>query len=403
MELIKNLEGLIKKNKLNNHVILWGISGDTDNIISCLNENSFSIDCILDNFKYNYMSQYCDIPISDPYTFRGEEKSDVTVIMDAKGYAEQIGKQLIALGFTSIYNLRNLDALFCQKSLDIVWHFIDRSQSKKNLCYILAGYETLLWSNTLKRIELFQSKDFDYCIVSSGKYVDEMAAIAERNNWSYLYTETNQVCFIQNMVVKLHPSAEYILKMDEDIFVSEKFFDDMLLGYKEIEMSGEYMIGCVVPVLPINVCGYVSYLKLSGNLDEYEKKFGRAYRQRFSTAIFDSVDTSKFLWKSVENFDVMANRFRENKSYEILHCYYNIGCIMFSRKRWMMMGMWPEIQGESGMGTDERYLVNNNNENDMPIYELHNVLAGHMSFGHHKKEMWEFYKEHPHIFKIKEE
>ena len=73
---------------------------------------------------------------------------------------------------------------------------------------------------------------------------------------------------------------------------------------------------------------------------------------------------------------------------------------MYSRKRWMMMGKWPEVLGEDGMGHDEACICQDNTDKDMVIYELYNVLAGHLAFGHQKGRMKEYYHEHHDKFAI---
>ncbi len=304
-------------------------------------------------------------------------------------------RQLGAYGISKVYNVRNLPGMKEDTTLyryDLPYHFTNRSQGKDYLCYILAGYEPVLWNSTLARVEIFQHEKIDYCIVSSGKYDKDLEQIAERNHWSYLYTEQNQVCYIQNLAIELHPNAKYIFKMDEDIFIGKKFFEQMILEFHMIEETGEYEIGFAVPVVPLNCCGYVSYLNMIGRKEDYEKKFGRVYRSRFSGIYLNEV--AKFLWDTIDSFDNMAERFLENKENHILGCYYNIGCIMFTRKRWYMMGKWPEIPGESGMGRDEKFIFNDNIEKDMPIYEIGSVLAGHLAFGPQKQYMLQYYKNH---------
>lgn len=197
----------------------------------------------------------------------------------------------------------------------------------------------------------------------------------------------------------LHPAAEYIFKMDEDMFIGAGFFERMITEYQRIEAEGEYRIGFAVPVIPLNCCGYVSYLKLTGQKKVYEQRFGRAYRSGFS-AVFNVIETAEFLWDTMSTFDAMAQRFLQNDGYQILNSYFNIGCIMFSRNRWLMMGKWPEKPGESGMGTDEGYIYQNNVENDLSIYEIQSALAGHLAFGHQKKRMLKYYQEHPEKFQI---
>lgn len=65
-----------------------------------------------------------------------------------------------------------------------------------------------------------------------------------------------------------------------------------------------------------------------------------------------------------------------------------------------MMGKWPENPSESGMGTDEAYIYQDNVENGLSIYEVRGALAGHLAFGHQKKQMLKYYHEHQEKFQI---
>lgn len=398
--ILENLNTLYAEHKLDKPVILWGIGGQTGGVIEGLRSlcESIQILMIVDNFKYVFQKEYMGIPVREPQCLAEIEKESAVVLL-AVNYAGAIRKQLQAYGMTEVFNLRNLEEKAETGGCSLPYHFIDRQQGQKTLCYILAGYEPGLWDNTLGRIAAFQSEEVDYCLISSGKYDKDLEELAEKNNWSYLYTEQNQVCFIQNLVVELHPQADYIIKMDEDIFIGRNFFECMLREYHRIEEFGEYRIGFAVPVIPLNCCGYVSYLKLTGKQEEYEARFGRAYRSRFS-AVFNVEETAEFLWDTMDTFDAMAESFLQNKESRILDCYYNIGCILFSRERWLMMGKWPENPGESGMGTDEAYIYQDNVEKDLSIYEIQSVLAGHLAFGHQKERMRKYYREHQAKFKI---
>lgn len=383
---IESLKELKRQEKLNQSIILWGIGNQTKEVIIWLKQNGYKekILFIVDNFKDTFYQEYEGIPVVAPIALKKLKKDSFIVILSIN-YAEDVWKQLGAYGVTKIYNLRNLKEKFIPYKYDNPYYFTDRSKGKKYLCYILAGYESGIWKDTIGRIEIFQDENVDYCLVLSGRYDNELDNVAERNEWSYLYTEINQVCFIQNLVIELHPSAEYIIKMDEDIFIGKDFFYQMIKNYHQIERDGEYRIGFVVPVVPLNCCGYASYLNLIGKTEKYEKQFGRAYKSRFS-AVFNVVETAEFLWDTMDTFDNMVNQFLENNGYDILNCYYNIGCIMYSRQRWLLMGKWPEFPEESGMGRDEAHICQDNVSKDLAIYELKNVLAGHLAFGHQKKE-----------------
>lgn len=396
----ESLECLEQKGKLKKPLVLWGIGSRTELVIDWISKHygKEKICAIADNFKYTFYKEYQGIRVIRPCELSG--MGDFVVLL-AVNYAESIRKQLQAYGVTEIYNLYHLSEDPAAEMREMAYHYTDRSQGKNILCYILAGYEPGLWDNTLQRIKLFSDTNVDYCIVSSGKYDTTLDEIAEKCNWSYLYTEKNQVCYIQNKVIELHPDANYIIKLDEDIFIGKDFFRRMVQEFYEIEKNGDYRVGFAVPVIPLNCCGYVSYLNLIGKKKEYEERFGRAYKSRFS-AIFNIADTAEFLWDTMDTFDNMAEGFLKNKGYNILDCYYNIGCIMFTRERWLMMGKWPEKAGESGMGRDEAYIYQDNAEKDLSIYEIQSVLAGHLAFGHQKKRMLNYYQEHKEKFMVRD-
>lgn len=402
IEMIReSLTKLREEGTLDTPIILWGINGATQEIITWLRLHGYenNILFIVDNFKYTFYQSYEGIDVVTAEKLRMMKADSAAVIFYIQKNQANVRKQLEAYGITKIYNLMNLSEEKILTKCNLPYQFKDRSTGKKYLCYILAGYDPVLWESTLARVEAFQDSRVDYCLVSSGKYVAYLDELAEKNQWSYLYTETNQVCFIQNTVIELHPAAEYILKMDEDMFIGCDFFERMIREYHRIEAEGEYEIGFVVPVIPLNCCGYVSYLKLTGNMEAYERRFGRAYRNGFC-AVFNLEETAVFLWDTMGTFDSMAQKFLQHDGYQTLCGYFNIGCIMFSRSRWLMMGKWPEKLGESGMGTDEAYIYQDNLENGLTIYEVQGALAGHLAFGHQKKRMMMYYQEHPEKFRI---
>ena len=401
MNLEESLNILFTEHKLDKPIVLWGIGKQTGKLINGLRSLGTSIDIlmIVDNFKYTFQKEYMGVPVRNPQCLTTMEKDSMAVLL-AVNYAEAIRKQVMAYGIMEVYNLYNLEEQTgLERGCGLTYHFIDRKHDQKTLCYILAGYEEYLWDNTIARIAVFQSQEVDYCIVSSGKDSKTLDELAESNHWSYLYTEQNQVCFIQNLVIELHPEAEYIIKLDEDIFIGKDFFKEMLRGFRRIEQEGEYRIGFAVPVIPLNCCGYVSYLQAIGKKEEYEQRFGRAYRSRFS-AVFNIEETAEYLWNLMGNFDSMAAKFASCDTYCVCDCYFNIGCIMYTRERWLMMGKWPENPKESGMGMDEAYIYQDNVEKDMSVYEIQSALVGHLAFGHQKQRMIKYYKEHPEIFKI---
>lgn len=392
-----NLDKLIREGKLNREIVLWGISTQTENLISQIQSRGLTVSRIVDNFKYTFYTEYCGIKVTEPCVMR--DRDEECVVLLAVNYSEAIRKQLDAYKIREIYNLRNLEECSTGVRCTIPYHFENRSKGRTVLCYVMAGYEEYLWDVVLKRVKLFSDAKIDYCIVSSGVYSGRLSRIAGEYGWSYLYTERNQVCYIQNLVVELHEKADYIFKMDEDMFISKGFFSMMLDAYHEIEEKGEYRIGFLAPMIPLNCTGYVSYLDAIGRKKEFEERFGRAYRSRFSS-VYSREDAALYLWGTMKSFDRQAELLSWRKKYVACNCYFNIGLILYSRERWLMMGKWPVEENETGMGQDERYILNDNAEKDFAIYEIQNVLAGHLAFGNQKIAMRRFFDENKHIFGV---
>lgn len=397
MEFDNKLQQLHEQNQLNGKLLLWGIGPRTEEIANWLLEHGYQVACILDNFKYTFYQTYKvsgqTIPVRKPEQNMPELKN-ATVLLGVH-FADAIQKQLQAYGVHNIIHLNGKQAV--DEELDISYHFIDRSKGRSAMCYILAGYDKCISKIVLERISRYQSDQIDYCLASSGIYSVEMDKLAEQNGWSYLYMDKNQVCYLQNLIIEKHPKAELIFKFDEDILIGEGFFESMLEGYQLVEHEGECRVGFVVPIVPLNCSGYVSYLEGAELKAEFEERFGRAYRSRFSV-VFGMIEAAEYLWQSMGTFDAMCKRFATKEGYRMYNCYYNIGCILYSRERWLMMGKWPVSKQSSGMGDDERFILQDNMDKDMAIYELNNVLAGHFAFGPQKQKMQEFFENHRDIF-----
>ena len=108
-----------------------------------------------------------------------------------------------------------------RKSLTKKYIFENRMKSKEKICFILAGYKEFSYDIVFSRIKKFVPKDVEVCILSSGKYSEKLSKIASDNDWSYLSTEINNVSLVTNLAISLHPEADYIFKMDEDIFITK--------------------------------------------------------------------------------------------------------------------------------------------------------------------------------------
>ena len=274
--------------------------------------------------------------------------------------------------------------------------FIDRSVGTEYACIVLAGYKDYLYPSVLGRLKKYAPKDMDICIVTSGKYCEIINSICEKNNWSYLSTQENNVCLVQNVAIKLHPKANYIFKLDEDIFVTEGFFEGLKRAYEHSE-NGKYFPGVIAPLIPINGYGHVRVLEKLGLTSEYEKMFGSVkYAAGHIRPIESDPDVAKFFWGDggiIPGIDDMNKLFSSTPIEErAVGIRFSIGAIMLSRSVWEGMGYFSVNRDSVSLGSDEVELCSYCLLHSRPLLVSENVLVGHFSFGPQNATMKDYYE-----------
>jgi hypothetical protein len=272
--------------------------------------------------------------------------------------------------------------------------FVNRSKGSQRLLILLAGYKEFLWPLTLERVAKFVPADIDVCILSSGLYSAPLAKLAEHHGWSYLHTKANKVSLVQNLAIDLHKNAQWIYKLDEDIFISEGFFDSLLEGYLHIKEEGLYSPGFCSPVLNVNGYSYITLLKMLGAEEEYRNKFGELKRAAQGIKAHSSGEAAKWLWQKSLPFDEIARYVRSQPfSYSAVPHHFSIGAILFERNLWEAIGGLRTSLHEGVLGIDEEYLCKDCIKLSRPILVIHNVFAGHFSFGPQEPTMREYLPE----------
>jgi hypothetical protein len=274
------------------------------------------------------------------------------------------------------------------------YKFIDRSKGSSRLVIILAGYKDFLYPLTLKRIAKFAPPDIDVCVVSSGLYCPVLAELAESSGWSYLYTKTNKVSLVQNLAISVHPQAEWIYKLDEDIFISEGFFESLLEGYLSIKKEGLYDPGFCAPMINVNGYSYITFLKTIAADQDYEEKFGELKHAANGIKAHHDGEAAKYLWKKSLPFDEVASYISSHPfEYSAAPHRFSIGAILFNREFWESIGGLRTGLKEGGLGLDEEHLCKDCMEMSRPIFVIHNLFAGHFSFGPQERAMKEYLHE----------
>ena len=289
------------------------------------------------------------------------------------------------------------------------YKFIDRSRGRKNMCMILAGYKSAIWDDVFARLEYAIPGNIDVCIMSSGLYSEYLDNICENNDWSYLYTRKNQISAIQNLAIRLHPSAEWIYKIDEDIFITKGFFEKLMETWIYIEKNTDSCPSIVAPI--INVNGY-TYIKLLDKLNLREgflKKFGDIKMSsgiEHHEWIRTDDEFARYMWgddeEDLSDIDSLTERFiSEHLSYSHCPIRFSIGAILFSREFWKGMKGFPVKTG-SGLGDDEEEICYQAINYARPIVVNENVVVGHLGFGPQTDSMMQYYRAHRDRFGLKQ-
>ena len=291
-----------------------------------------------------------------------------------------------------------------KRNLTMNYKFENRKKDKNKVCFILAGYKEFLYDVIFERILKFIPEDVEICLLSSGKYSQILSEIAEKNNWSYLSTKRNNVSLIQNVAITIFNKADYIYKLDEDIFITENYFENLFKTYQECQKNGDYRVGFVAPIIPINGFGNMLVLERFEKLEYYTNKFEKPlYAAGRDRMVESNPEVAKFFWgkdKILPNIDEMNKIFNNDKfGYVACPIRFSIGAILFTRKFWENMGMFKVHRG-SGMGSDEEQICSYCIKSSQAIIVSKNSLVGHLSFGKQNKPMKEYFETNKNNFFI---
>lgn len=234
-------------------------------------------------------------------------------------------------------------------------------------------------------------------------YSEELGKICSEHKWSYLHTKENNLSLVQNIAINLRSRAKYIFKIDEDIIITENYFDNMIRAYHHAEKS-KYIPGVLAPLIPINGYGHVRILEKLQIVDKYENKFGKIkVATGFERPIENNADVAKFFWGSDGNVPFVdeLNSMFANKPLDERPCpiRFSIGAILFERKLWENMRYFKVKRNMMHMVRDEHDLYTFCTNSSKPIMVNENVDVGHLSFNLLNEAMKQFYNDYQSIFK----
>ena len=283
---------------------------------------------------------------------------------------------------------------------------IDRRKGYDKVCFVLSGYKDFLWEKVFDRLKRYLPADVEVCILSSGLYDERLDNIAEDNGYSYLYTAINDLTLIQNIALCIYEDAEWIYKMDEDIFLTEGCFEKLMQTYERVGREERYEVGFTAPLMPLNGYSYIHILDHYNKLEDFENRFGRAVNGGYKTRnIENNPKAARYMWgdeDSLPHIDLMNRDFSQEWKYGVCGLRYSIGFILFKREFWKLIGEFV-MTGTTDLGEDERNICAHCAMKSRAMIVSHDTVAGHFAFGVQTEMMKEFYEEHPERFEICEE
>lgn len=294
------------------------------------------------------------------------------------------------------------DSLYRISACTGVHRFKNRARGADTLCIVLAGYKEFAYPSVFGRIATAVTPDIDVCVVSSGRYSPVLEDICEQNEWSYLSTRRNNVSLAQNIAIDLHPQANYIFKLDEDIFVCSDYFDHMKTSYEHAK-KGKFRIGVLAPLINVNGFGSYYLLERLGLLDDFERRFEPIHCETGRNhPVERRPDVARYLWGEggkVPSIDALDSIVRDDPSLEVACPHvFSIGAILYERNLWEEMEYLPVQFFGSSLGKDEVKICSFCHMHSRPVMVATNVVVGHLSFKPQNASMQEYYELNTNLF-----
>ncbi len=284
---------------------------------------------------------------------------------------------------------RRLDRSRCFTSQ---YKFVNRSAQNNNLLLIVAGYQDYVWDKVFNRINDNLEPNIDVCIVVPGKDDKKLHDLCEEFCWSYLSTKENKLALAQNMAIKLHPYAEWIYKLDEDIFIGKNYFSGLKDTYIKAETDGNYKVGIISPTLNVNGSTYRYVLESFNKLREYESRFGKARMTCDDDPIYHDGEAAKFMWSFTLPIDETIRQFAiKPLSYYSVPIRLSIGAFLMKRELWIKMKGF-RVAAAGQLAWEEMCLCEYCVNWSYTILVAQNVFAGHFGFGEQKSVMKQLFE-----------
>jgi hypothetical protein len=263
----------------------------------------------------------------------------------------------------------------------------DRSRGRGTMLMVLTGHKPALWPYVFPRIAAHVDPDaVDVCVVVSGgaPAAAEARQLAAQRGWSFLQAHEDLLAHTQNLAVARFPEAEWIAKIDEDMFVTPGWLEQTRRAHEQAEAEGRFRVGFAAPTIPVNGFGYRLFLELAGKLDDYRAAFPAdpAVSAAVGVAAHGSGDAAEWLWRLAQPLDGRAREMaRFGGEYSICPHHFSIGAIVLRRTTFDEFGGFAVAPVPGMLGFEEVGLCHWCMDNSHVIVVAHGALVGHFAFG----------------------
>jgi len=277
--------------------------------------------------------------------------------------------------------------------------FVDRQSGAETLIIVVVGYKPKLWRYTLPRLVQFIPPGVDVCFTSPGIDSPVVREMAERHGWSYLTTPDNRIARAQNHTILRHPNAQWIVKLDEDIFLTDGTISQLRDGFERVREEAQFEPGFVAPLLNVNGHSYTVLLRLLELEEAYRARFGDLKSACMGIPTHADPETARWLWRNTTPLDTVAERLRKLPfAYTAIPHRFSIGAMGLERSFWQEMGGFRAALLEGHIGHHEKVLCEYCTNTSRPGVLIHTAFAGHFAFYTQIEPMETMLAECPEIF-----
>ena len=278
---------------------------------------------------------------------------------------------------------RYIDRVGARRKFAKNYTFINRQRGTKSLIIIIAGFQPYYWTTLLSNVHKANSakRDVCICIPLGGSESSKLYQIAEQHNWSLLHLKHDLLAQAQNTAIRLHEHAQFIHKLDEDIVISNHYFDDMEKAFAHQDES-EWEPGFLSPTININLATTDDYLKAIGKYEEFYSIFKKEHRA--SLYYHRSPEVGEYLTRSLlaqGKVSYLLDSCRQQaREFLAAPVRLSVGCVLFTRDYWERLGHFSVGIQDAETAKEEEQMCSYNVLYWVPAVYVSNILVGHLGY-----------------------